>query len=565
MLAAISPSADNFDETLSTLRYANAAKKIVNAAVVNEDPTVRLVRMLEEEIASLKAQLALATITEAAAGLDSENGGVQGCTVSHSEASQKLSQLTMLMESLQTPWEEKVNNTASMQRNRLLVLQRYGVVADQSEAASRPVGVMAPEATPYLINLTHDPFSRHCLVYYLHDGKTAVTAFSRESSSADVSAISDSPSIMLQDKSIRENHCKFVTDFDGPAAATVRLVSSTDPVARAKVNGVLVDTEAVLHPGDTIELGALAFIFQNPSDPTNSESSTPGNSTPTTPMFGFRRSGVFDYSIATAIEEESGLTESSPTILSGDSAMHRPEFSPLRPRKNKTGVPTAQRPDSGGQNALERAMVGAANLVPETISATASSRRLSATSTVSFEWSKENESSYLVHLVVNMASSQCVSSHSPTFAFRLQVAHMHPSIVAITLIIILVLLVPNFPPWQLRFSFKLMPAYGLYMMFHGQRVRDEDASLEELQSRVARLVRLTVKSSRREENVCKLALLLANASELFHAMRTDEHLVTTSGSAQVSHCIKCLSVHLERLENCSGTPHAPRPVIDICH
>lgn len=37
MLATISPAADNFEETLSTLRYADRAKRIVNHAVVNED------------------------------------------------------------------------------------------------------------------------------------------------------------------------------------------------------------------------------------------------------------------------------------------------------------------------------------------------------------------------------------------------------------------------------------------------------------------------------------------------------------------------------------------------
>lgn len=36
MIATISPSSDNYEETLSTLRYADRAKKIVNHAVVNE-------------------------------------------------------------------------------------------------------------------------------------------------------------------------------------------------------------------------------------------------------------------------------------------------------------------------------------------------------------------------------------------------------------------------------------------------------------------------------------------------------------------------------------------------
>ncbi len=42
MVATISPAGDNFEETLSTLRYADRAKRIVNHAVVNEDPNSRV-------------------------------------------------------------------------------------------------------------------------------------------------------------------------------------------------------------------------------------------------------------------------------------------------------------------------------------------------------------------------------------------------------------------------------------------------------------------------------------------------------------------------------------------
>lgn len=36
MIATVSPAGDNYEETLSTLRYADRAKRIVNHAVVNE-------------------------------------------------------------------------------------------------------------------------------------------------------------------------------------------------------------------------------------------------------------------------------------------------------------------------------------------------------------------------------------------------------------------------------------------------------------------------------------------------------------------------------------------------
>ena len=42
MVATVSPSSDNHEETLSTLRYADRAKRIVNHAVINEDPNARV-------------------------------------------------------------------------------------------------------------------------------------------------------------------------------------------------------------------------------------------------------------------------------------------------------------------------------------------------------------------------------------------------------------------------------------------------------------------------------------------------------------------------------------------
>ncbi|XP_078314013.1 kinesin-like protein KIF28 isoform X2 [Crassostrea virginica] len=57
MIAALSPAGINYDETLSTLRYADRAKKIQNKAVVNESPTDRLIRELKEENARLMAAL----------------------------------------------------------------------------------------------------------------------------------------------------------------------------------------------------------------------------------------------------------------------------------------------------------------------------------------------------------------------------------------------------------------------------------------------------------------------------------------------------------------------------
>lgn len=62
MIATLSPAADSYEETLSTLRYADRAKRIVNHAVVNEDPNARIIRELREEVDMLRKMLSEAQV-----------------------------------------------------------------------------------------------------------------------------------------------------------------------------------------------------------------------------------------------------------------------------------------------------------------------------------------------------------------------------------------------------------------------------------------------------------------------------------------------------------------------
>lgn len=58
MIANIGPADYNFEETLSTLRYANRAKNIKNKPKINEDPKDAMIREFQDEIMRLKNELA---------------------------------------------------------------------------------------------------------------------------------------------------------------------------------------------------------------------------------------------------------------------------------------------------------------------------------------------------------------------------------------------------------------------------------------------------------------------------------------------------------------------------
>ena len=56
MIAALSPADINYSETLSTLRYADRAKRIKTKAVVNENPIEKLIRQLKVGFAQCRAK-----------------------------------------------------------------------------------------------------------------------------------------------------------------------------------------------------------------------------------------------------------------------------------------------------------------------------------------------------------------------------------------------------------------------------------------------------------------------------------------------------------------------------
>lgn len=66
MVANVGPADYNYDETISTLRYATRAKSIKNHAIINEDPKDALLRQYQKEIEELRRQLD---------GVDVDGGG----------------------------------------------------------------------------------------------------------------------------------------------------------------------------------------------------------------------------------------------------------------------------------------------------------------------------------------------------------------------------------------------------------------------------------------------------------------------------------------------------------
>jgi kinesin family member 1 len=128
MIAAISPADINYDETLSTLRYADRAKAIVCKAVINEDANARLIRDLKDEIVKLKELLRHET------GINTSSDGrtalVNSCIYAKQQCSnptespnsedalERLEENQKLMDSLCMSYEEKLKKTEKIMAER---------------------------------------------------------------------------------------------------------------------------------------------------------------------------------------------------------------------------------------------------------------------------------------------------------------------------------------------------------------------------------------------------------------------------------------------------------------
>lgn len=117
MIACLSPADNNYDETLSTLRYANRAKNIHNEPRVNEDPKDTMLRQYQEQIKKLKEMLDAST----AAQLPTSNGSSSDA----SERERLRFEYQNEMAKLREKYQEEYNSKCTMQADLKALKEKY--------------------------------------------------------------------------------------------------------------------------------------------------------------------------------------------------------------------------------------------------------------------------------------------------------------------------------------------------------------------------------------------------------------------------------------------------------
>ncbi|XP_074233555.1 kinesin-like protein KIF1B isoform X4 [Camelus bactrianus] len=331
MVAALSPADINYDETLSTLRYADRAKQIKCNAVINEDPNAKLVRELKEEVTRLKdllraqglgdiididpliddysgsggkylkdfqnskhryllasenqrpgnfstASMGSLTSSPSSCSLNSQVGLTSVTSIQErimstpggEEAIERLKESEKIIAELNETWEEKLRKTEAIRMEREALLAEMGVAIREDGGT---LGVFSPKKTPHLVNLNEDPLMSECLLYYIKDGITRV-------GQADAERRQD---IVLSGAHIKEEHCIFRSERNNSGDVIVTL----EPCERSEtyVNGKRVAQPVQLRSGNRIIMGKNhVFRFNHPEQARAEREKTPSAETPSEPV-----------------------------------------------------------------------------------------------------------------------------------------------------------------------------------------------------------------------------------------------------------------------------------------
>ncbi|XP_031418441.1 kinesin-like protein KIF16B isoform X3 [Clupea harengus] len=229
MIATVSPADVNYGETLSTLRYANRAKNIINKPTINEDTNVKLIRELRAEIARLKTLLVQGNQIKL---LDSPTA---------LSMEEKLHQNEARVLELTKEWTNKWNETQNILKvccEETLALRKEGI------------GVVLDSELPHLIGIDDDLLSTGIILYHLKEGRTYV---GRDDASTE-------QDIVLHGLDLESEHCLFENQN-----GTVTLVPLNQ--AQCSVNGMQVTEPCQLNQGAVILFGRTnMFRFNHPKE-----------------------------------------------------------------------------------------------------------------------------------------------------------------------------------------------------------------------------------------------------------------------------------------------------------
>ncbi|XP_077391428.1 kinesin-like protein KIF14 isoform X2 [Festucalex cinctus] len=255
MIATLSPAGSSVEESLSTLRYAQQARTIINVAKVNEDTNAKLIRELKAEVEKLRAAQA------STRGIEPER--VRLFQQEITALKNKLCQQEREMVEANREWREKLEQAEIRKREETKELQvccpekkvhwpepKCHTIISSDYLQKSGVTFKVDNRLPNLVNLNEDPQLSEMLLYMIKEGRTTVGKLKPDCTH----------DIQLTGALIADQHC-IITNSHGTVSIT--------PMENAKtfVNGNLISQSTVLHHGDRVILGGDHYLrFNHPAE-----------------------------------------------------------------------------------------------------------------------------------------------------------------------------------------------------------------------------------------------------------------------------------------------------------
>jgi len=233
LIAAVSPALSNFEETMSTLRFAQTCKKVTTKAKKNEESKADMLSDLQRELEELKAL--------------KEKGGKAELS-----SEDKMKELEALRAMYEKDFADELADSKKLQEMRNCVLEDMGLSTDELASAFE-----MDKNNPQLVNISDDPGAgTGALIYFLAEDEETVIG-TGEKAKIQLSGLGLSPFVC----SIYNN--KNATVFLKLLNSSGEALKEGDPKPqfRLLVNGKTVPAETTLKHQDKVSIGH-AYVFR---------------------------------------------------------------------------------------------------------------------------------------------------------------------------------------------------------------------------------------------------------------------------------------------------------------
>jgi len=244
MICALSPSNNNYEETLSTLRYADQAKKIKCNAIINESETDRKIRELQKENDELKNLL-----------LKLQKGDIANLTMLRDDDNDEDSRPSYEKNDRASELERRIKELEENLKANAMIVEEYEKTFEEKlkeEKANETKVETRNYNVPHIINLNEDPFLSGQIYHNLE--QINCLFIGRKNGDP-------TPHVILHGIGIQKNHARIEREGN-----EYFLIPSSEEASKyLYLNGELVYEKEKIYPLDRITFGVSSiFLFKNP-------------------------------------------------------------------------------------------------------------------------------------------------------------------------------------------------------------------------------------------------------------------------------------------------------------